>query len=223
MDENSSEDIPEKRVRKAPSRDAEGNDKRGNTYMNRLNRRSRELLATDRQNFYAEEVCKRYLRGEPQYAIAADMGIAGAVVRDIINQSRDVWLERAGRSMAEMKSEQLAKIDRVEFEAWLAYDRSQRSAKETQTAEEVDMRVKTKTRTTTRKRDGSADWLRLVLDCVKQRSALLGLDNPDQGESQQRQGVLVVVQNPQEAQSLMSFQDFAKTVVDAPPAIEVSE
>ena len=75
-----------------------------------------------------KDVARRYLRGEPQYEIARAFDVdAGTISRDLM-ALREQWQAEALTDTAELKAMQLAKIDEVERNAWVAFAKSQEDA-----------------------------------------------------------------------------------------------
>jgi hypothetical protein len=217
-------DPSEVRVRKVPIRDREGGFRQHPKYQNRLHRKYKELLATDRQAVIAEEVCTQYLRGLPQYRIAAELEVSIDIVRDIIDQSREVWMERAGRAMSEMIAEQVAKIDAVEQNAWECFEKSKKDFLETHKAtEDTDKGIANKSKTVHRKQVGGIDWMKIILQCVKQRCDLLGLGEESKDSSQAHGSMLVVVRTPAEHKAICDYQEFQKIVDGTVETIEDGE
>src|SRR5262245_41119573 len=71
-----------------------------------------------------QRIAERYLRGEYQTTIAADLGINQAQVSRDLKAIRALWLSAAIRDFDAAKAQELAKIDLVESEYWSAWERS---------------------------------------------------------------------------------------------------
>jgi DNA-binding CsgD family transcriptional regulator len=139
-----------------------------------------------------EQVARRYLQGEQQAEIAASYGISQAQISKDLSAIRAEWLASAIRNFDLARAEELAKIDAVEREYWLAWERSKADA-ETSIQEQHDDPIvqygkdgKPVITTKTRKRMrlerkgqvGGAQYLAGILTCIERRCAILGLDAP---------------------------------------------
>ena len=93
---------------------------------------------------------------------------------------RQDWREQTQQSMDEWTDAQLAKLDRVEAEAWDAWDRSKLEAMKTRQSKGTDG-----TTTATVEKEGQTGdprYLSAVLTVIERRSKLLGLDAPERRE-----------------------------------------
>lgn len=137
----------------------------------------RDARVADRR----QRVAAMYLEGRTQWAISRQLKAGIATVNRDLDAIRQEWLHSAMCDYNARKSQELARIDLVEREAWAAWHRSQ---KEKTTREEEESSGEDSTRRTTKTRaeprDGSAEYLRLVQWCVEQRCKILGLDSPKQ-------------------------------------------
>lgn len=128
------------------------------------------------------DIASRYLAGHSQQEIA-DWLTANrpyriwrqGVTKDL-EEIRVIWRNRAAQLIGERKAEELAKLDRLEREAWEGWERSRsdavrkhakRTGKGADATEEVG--------TSTEHRDGNPKFLELVLRCVEKRLEVLGL------------------------------------------------
>ena len=123
---------------------------------------ARRLLA---QQARRRKVALLVLKGiTSQAALAKAVGCTELTVSRDLKQIRQDWR----RDMVEMfdhaKEEQLKRIDKVEAEAWAAWERSKRV---------VGL---------TKKRVGDSRMLDLARKCCEDRRKLLGLDEPDKLE-----------------------------------------
>lgn len=132
--------------------------------------RTPEQILADRQT-----IAERYLRGEQQSEIARDLGISQQQVSYDLKAIRAAWLASAVRDFDTAKAQELAKIDTVEHEYWLAWERSQKD-KEIEFDESGSKGFKSGKR-----REGQAGnpaFLAGILTCIERRCAILGLDAP---------------------------------------------
>lgn len=159
----------------------------------RRSRRSQEesaIAALKRQH----RVADLYLAGKTQWEIADLVGITQGTVSKDLAAIRTAWLASAVRDFDAIKSEQLAKIDRVEVIAWAAWERSCKDA-ETRRVESISGRTvrvtektgKHTTKTTTEKlpplekaskssvgQSGDPRFLDRIAWCVETRLKLIG-------------------------------------------------
>ena len=75
---------------------------------------------------HREQIAARYLRGEYQVEIAAALGISQQQLSYDLKAIRAAWLASAVRDFDALKAQELAKIDAVEREYWLAWERSKK-------------------------------------------------------------------------------------------------
>ncbi len=123
------------------------------------------------------ELTRRYLQGETQQEIADSMGLSQGQIAYDLKIIRQRWLDSMLRNFNELKSEQLAKIDLMESEAWAAWEKSKlpkitKSRKSASTPagkinEEVDK---------TEEREWNKGFLDVIDRCVLRRCAIIGID-----------------------------------------------
>ena len=120
-----------------------------------------------------KNVAARYVRGQTQWEIARAFEVdQGTISRDLA-AIRAEWLESSLRDFGALKAEQLAKIDAVEQSAWQGWLKSQENA-ETLRAEVNDGRQRSAK--ISKGQAGDPRFLTIVLDCVRRRCEILGLD-----------------------------------------------
>lgn len=131
-----------------------------------------------------QAIAERYLRGEYQTTIAADLGINQAQVSRDLKVMRDLWLASAIRDFDAAKAQELAKIDEVERAAWVAWNRSTQdkevSIQETDGTLDAQTK-KPKMKKVSLRKEGQAGapaFLSVILTCIERRCAILGLDAP---------------------------------------------
>jgi hypothetical protein len=122
-----------------------------------------------------EMVADLYVRGFTQTAIAEQVGVGQPRVCDDLKQIRKLWRESTVRSFDDAKDLELQKLDRVEREAWAAWERSQ---KPSQSATVEGDGTPKRSRKTIVQKNGDPRYLDTVLKCVAARRAILGLDAP---------------------------------------------
>lgn len=125
-----------------------------------------------------QQVAARYLRGEYQSQIAYDLGLTQAQISLDLKAIRAEWLKSSLRDFDALKSEQLAKIDAAEAEAWAAWERS-KIVREITVTEATDGALPSRKATMRKEAQvGDPRFLERILKCVEQRCALLGLNAP---------------------------------------------
>ena len=134
-------------------------------------KRSKTLAILERR----QQVADLYLQGWTQTAIAEHLHVAQPTVCDDLQKIRKEWRESAIRDFDETRAIELLKIDRVEREAWAAWQRSQQPA---QSAVVTGEGTSKQTRRSLKHQIGDPRFLDQVSKCISQRRALLGLDAP---------------------------------------------
>jgi hypothetical protein len=124
-------------------------------------------------------VADLYVQGVSQMAIAERLNTSQATVSADLKQIRREWRESAIRDFDHAQDRELAKIDRLEREAWAAWERSQ---KPQQSAVIEGEGAQQPRRKMMRSQNGDPRYLELVHKCVAARCALLGLNAPQRLE-----------------------------------------
>jgi hypothetical protein len=122
-----------------------------------------------------QQVAELTLDGWTQSAIAAQLGLTQAAISKDLKQIRLAWRESSIRDFDELRSQELAKLDRIEREAWAAWRRSQEPA---QTATVDGTAGSQKAKRTVRHQYGDPRFLQVTLDAIEARRQMLGLDAP---------------------------------------------
>jgi hypothetical protein len=103
-----------------------------------------------------QRIADGYLKGQQTQAeIGEVLGISQSQVSRDLKTLRNRWLDASLRTFDEARAEQLAKLDRVEYEHWRGWEASVAG-----------------------NRPGSPAYLHGVLRCIARRCTLLGLDAP---------------------------------------------
>jgi hypothetical protein len=213
MTEPPKRDESEKKKRKSSDLSASGVRKSHGKFSARLNSDKREMVQSDRRIQNTETICQMYLKGYTFNEIAKKVDMHWGVVRDVVDESRKIWIERHNRSLSELTAEQLARIDRVESRAWESYELSRKDYFEKQSSSgSNDKGTFSSEKQTKRRQAGSAEFLSIILNCVKQRTELLGLDKRDDDDTMRHNSMLVVVNSPEEARAIQDYQQFQKMV-----------
>jgi hypothetical protein len=119
-----------------------------------------------------------YLRGEPQWKIAQHFGVhPGQISRDL-RAIQKQWQEKALFNHDQVKARELAKLDEIEHKAWLAWERSCKDigTMEVTGSNQGGKSKPEKVKKITNGQAGDARFLATILDCVKRRCEILGLN-----------------------------------------------
>lgn len=122
------------------------------------------------------------LRGRSLRQIAAQIGIAHSCIVAEMKLIRERWREDYTAKADEHITRELAKLERMETEAWDAWERSQAAAVTKRTRREDGLVAKTINEVTSTDQVGNSVYLQLAHDCMKSRRKLLGLDAPEKVE-----------------------------------------
>jgi hypothetical protein len=136
--------------------------------------RSADQIRKDRA-----EIAHLYLRRWTQAEIGAKLGLSRQQVGYDLEAVRKDWLESSLMDFNAKRAEELARIDRLEREAWECFERS-KQGHETTTTEQITGGDGERTRAAIRKEDEHGDprYLAGVQWCVEQRCKILGLHAP---------------------------------------------
>jgi hypothetical protein len=121
-----------------------------------------------------QKVADLYIQGWTQMEIAAHLDCGQTTVSHDLIEIRTEWRKSAIRDFDEARALELRKIDRIEREAWAAWERSQKPAQSAHISDETNQR---RTRRHVRNQYGDPRFLELVNRCIAARCALLGLAN----------------------------------------------
>jgi hypothetical protein len=147
------------------------------------------------------KVAMMYTEGLTLGQIADKLEVAEGTITKDMRDIRAYWLEKASLEMSERKAEELAKLDRVESEAWAAWQRSKESkttisekfedmrapepddeeyrAKKRKGGKPVYVPFKKITEKKTGERDGDPRYLEVIERCVTMRLRVLGMLKSD--------------------------------------------
>ncbi len=122
-----------------------------------------------------------YLQGHTQVQIAKKIGISTGQVCIDLQIIRDQWAASAILNINEAKNVELARINLIEKEAWVDFYRSREDAEGSEQSEGTGPQgITSASKIWSKGRLGDHQYLRVVLDCTKQRRAIMGLDQPTQ-------------------------------------------
>lgn len=126
-----------------------------------------------------------YLRGDAVKDIADDLGVRPRTVYDYIDRSLDAYKKLANRNTDKMVADELARLARVEREAWKAWEKSKTDKDETHVRKRdierplaggrIQRYSSTDQNKRVEKQNGDARFLQIVLEVHKRRSEMLGL------------------------------------------------
>jgi hypothetical protein len=134
------------------------------------------------------ETAKLYIQGWPQHEIAAKVGVTREQITYDLARIREEWVRQAQASMGELVARELAKLDRIEAEAWAAWERSRRNRERKRTKKTTGARDQLEAAVESEERDGDPRWLAEVRECVAQRCKLLGINAPEQHQHTGKDG-----------------------------------
>ena len=122
-----------------------------------------------------EQVARLYVEGASPSQIAQKLGISLGTVRRDVRRVAKLWRAILERDFATAKSQELAKINRLEAAAWEAWERSLLDEESTKVTAEGE---KKKAERVTRNRPGDAKFLDRVAWCIDKRCQILSLAEP---------------------------------------------
>ena len=120
-----------------------------------------------------EQVADLYLQSWTQMAIAEHFGVAQSTISADLKAIQETWRQSAVRDFDSLRAIELQKLDRLEREAWAAWERSK---KPHQAAVVREHSGQQSTHKTLQQRVGDPRYLDQINKCIIQRRALLGLD-----------------------------------------------
>lgn len=123
-----------------------------------------KLLQLERRR----NVANRYMRGEAQWSIARALEINPDTVRQDLRAIRKEWLLSALTDYGNRQAQELAKVDEVERQSWDAWTCSR----------EVHYVKGPDGDWVAKQPPGDPRFLEMVLNCIKRRCEILGVDAP---------------------------------------------
>jgi hypothetical protein len=140
-------------------------------------KRSRVQRELDRST-----IAELSLKGWSQPKIAQHLELSQSMINYELQKLRREWRESAAADMALERGRCLKKLDLIEGEAWGAWEES-RGKKEVTTAQRL-VKAGTPDGSRLQRREeqqfGNPAFLKTLLDCIKERSAILGLHPEEQ-------------------------------------------
>jgi hypothetical protein len=119
------------------------------------------------------KVADLYIKGWSQAMIAKECNISQPTICDDLAKIRADWRDSAIRDFDMLRERELQRIDRVEREAWSAWERSQQPV---QSAVVTGEDITKRTKKSVIQKYGDPRFLDVVHRCIAQRRAMLGLD-----------------------------------------------
>ncbi len=176
-----------------------------------------------RKNYIAEmrsltaavKVADLYCQGVPTSEIANRLGVKISKVHVALQRAKQIWKAKFEESAELVKAEQLAKLDKIEAEAWAAWQRSKKIAIEQMRKESHSPKFGRSTEKGQKKihRDGEAKYLDIVMRTIRQRLELLGIMKPESDVIANNSPLLeVIVSTRAEAARMLTYGDFASAV-----------
>lgn len=115
------------------------------------------------------------------------MGISQATVGNDLSIMRAILRAESGTDIAAAQEKELHRLDKLEREAWAAWDRSKKPAAKVKTTTEKvtdkksgeEKELPVKVERSSSNRDGTPAFLSTINDCIAKRCKILGLDAPD--------------------------------------------
>lgn len=118
-------------------------------------------------------VAELYVQGWTQVQIAEKLNVTQTTICTDLQRLHKEWRESRLRDFDAARELEIQKLDRLEREAWAAWERSQ---KPSQSAEFKDDATNTPSKKKVKNQNGDPRFLVVVHQCIASRRALLGLD-----------------------------------------------
>ncbi|MDB5336643.1 MAG: hypothetical protein JWN70_2262 [Planctomycetaceae bacterium] len=120
-----------------------------------------------------KQIAELYVQGWTQMAIAEKLNIGQPTVSLDLQKLQKEWRDSRIRDFDSVRELEIQKLDRLEREAWAAWERSQ---KPSQSAEFKDDASNIPSKKKVKNQNGDPRFLVVVHQCIASRRALLGLD-----------------------------------------------
>lgn len=159
-----------------------------------------------------EKVAELWLKGKGLRTISKLVGKSITQVSRDLNHARALWAKTFRDNLNRLVDEAFARLDRIEAEAWRAWERSQAKSIETSTEVNEGLEGTTTKRTKKVRRPiGEAAMLAIPLKCVEARIRLFEFMTRDSAGDRDDiivEAVEVIVQNREEAEQMLTFEQF---------------
>ena len=141
-----------------------------------------------------EQISIWYLQGWTQARIAEEIGLSRTQITYDLRAIQKQWIKNTTFALDEYKGKELAKIDHVEAEAWLAWEKSKEQFKQQHIVakgikkiidddgNQKDQAVTVDKSTQIEDQYGNPRYLDLVMTCIERRCKMLGIDAPQKHE-----------------------------------------
>jgi hypothetical protein len=123
-----------------------------------------------------QQVADLYLQGWSQGTIAKTLDIAQSTVSDDLQTIREEWRASSIRDFELARQMELLKLERIEREAWAAWERSQKPSQSADIRDGDQSASPAPTRKRIKNQYGDPRFLSQIAQCISCRRALLGLD-----------------------------------------------
>jgi len=170
----------------------------------------RSLAIAKRQ----EIVSRHYFAGKTMQEIAELAEVAIGTVSTDLEILRKQWQEDAKREFDHWQAQELARVDKVEAEAWMAWELSLRDAETTTVVreEDEDGNPIEKHMLQRKGQSGNPKYLDVIAKCVDQRWKLLGFDKEKDDGVGAREVIptmIVKVSTREEADDYLRWRDLS--------------
>lgn len=122
-----------------------------------------------------EQASALYLQGWSQMKIAEMLNVSQRCISGDLKAVQLAWLDSSLRNFDALRAEQLAKIDKIEFEYWQAWERSKEQSVRKMTEQKDETK---RAQVTVEDSYGDPRFMQGAERCIMQRCKLLGLDAP---------------------------------------------
>jgi hypothetical protein len=156
-----------------------------------------------------EKAARLYCQGKTRTAIATELQCDVGTVTRYLEACRELWRAELVKTCEAIKAEQLAKVDRLEAEAWEGWLKSKKP--------EIEIKVEkgkaAKSYKKVRYPNGDPRFLQVISHAIDQRMRILGVfDENRSDDGNQTQLLEVVVSTRAQAKKMLPYLDFAKEI-----------
>jgi len=152
---------------------------------------NRTRISPDRAAALARrpDVAQLYIRGETQAAIAQRFAVNQSQISRDLKVIQKEWVKAGNVNIDRAKAAALSKLDEVERQAWLGWERSLKDAEKQKisTGSEEEAKGKKKPKgarieKVTEGQSGNPRFLEVVIRSIERRCLILGIDAPKRTE-----------------------------------------
>ncbi|QDU97520.1 hypothetical protein [Lignipirellula cremea] len=151
------------------------------------------------------QVADLYVQAVSLVEMAESLGVDAAAVKRDLKAVHAAWRRERPDDLDTLRERELQKIDRVEREAWRAWERSQRDVVATKLSHDEKSR---KAERTSKEQFGDPRYLTMIKDCIDRRCRLLGLGTETSSDQPPAPVCEVVVATHQQAAAMLTFEQF---------------